>query len=162
MKRTQFMASLLVALSLPGCASFEEAIREARMTDRERCASYGYFEGTEPFASCMIKLSTQRQIEAANRRHREEMQAANRHFDYLAREFRRRTEAEAENRRRDQIEVDLRRRAEAEEEKRRRAEAEAEAERRRRAEAEEEMRRRQEEAARQKPIEEDLGGGGEW
>lgn len=55
--------SALLLLSLSGCISGPDHA-EQLADDRQKCGEFGFQEGTDAFANCMMKLSTRRQDRA--------------------------------------------------------------------------------------------------
>ncbi|MHA6646098.1 hypothetical protein [Mesorhizobium sp. A623] len=54
--KMRYVLLALVPLAVVGCVSTEEQ----RSMDQEKCASFGYAQGTDGFADCMMKQSSQR------------------------------------------------------------------------------------------------------
>ena len=61
-----------IAVGLAGCVSPEEQ----RAADQQQCAGFGFTPGTDAFASCMLKITQQRQAEiAAQQRQQQRLDA---------------------------------------------------------------------------------------
>lgn len=61
MKLLAWGVPMVVAISLSGCADSAQVRAENRAADRQRCADYGYQEGTDAFATCMERSDEKRE-----------------------------------------------------------------------------------------------------
>lgn len=61
MKLLAWGVPMVVAILLSGCADSAQTRAENRATDRQRCADYGYQEGTDAFATCMERSDEKRE-----------------------------------------------------------------------------------------------------
>jgi hypothetical protein len=72
--RVNVFGSVLVTFALTGCMTSEEMqrsraeeMRQARMLEERRCASFGFKRGTSEFSNCMLQLDIQKRNAAALR-----------------------------------------------------------------------------------------------
>jgi hypothetical protein len=63
----QVFGSLLIAIFISGCMTAEqlqreraEEIRQTRMQEESRCATFGFKRGTSDFSNCMLQLDIQK------------------------------------------------------------------------------------------------------
>ncbi len=52
-------------LAVTGCADFAQTRASQQADDQQRCASYGYVQGTDAFADCMMHQSDRRDYKQA-------------------------------------------------------------------------------------------------
>lgn len=64
MKHAAWLVSLAVCVSSSGCTDPAQIRAENRAADQKRCADYGYQEGTDAFADCMMRSDEKREYAA--------------------------------------------------------------------------------------------------
>ena len=86
--KMRYLLIALVPLAAAGCVSVEDQ----RAMDQDKCASFGFQQGTDGFANCMMQQSTQRdydeqrsldRINAQEQRDRDRKKAHRRRDSYI-------------------------------------------------------------------------------